>query len=178
MSLMLLEKVKAVPWSEPIKWFSVAEFMKVDADKPVCEWKPEGIASIPPPVMVPEVNPESDLLARFVAAADRVIEEAGPYHASTPRYVDAGESGLLTFRYIHQGQGDCIVGRILTKMGHEPSEVAQYEGNGADVVIHQMFSGDPQVGAVASLANTLQRVNDSSMPWASCRPALAAVSVL
>lgn len=115
-----------------------------------------------PPLVV--VEPTLDL---FRAAAREVIEEAGVNHVCTPKV--RLMSGHLQMRYIHNGRGDCLVGRVLMKMGHDAAALSAFEGNGADAVIRSLYSGDRQVGEVASLAMQLQMVNDSQQTWGTAK---------
>lgn len=172
MSLMLLEKAKdKFVWPTPVKWFKASEYGIEGADKPVCDFAPENgisVADMPPLVTVEDAP--TGLYDRWVNAANAVIDEAGDEHVCSP-ILRCSLSGMtMGFAYVYNGEGSCIVGKVLIKMGVEPSRIAAYEGQGADYLIRQFYAGDPQVSEVGHLASEMQSVNDSQRPWGYARP--------
>jgi hypothetical protein len=157
----------------PITW------TYADDAKPVQTWeeftataKGKGmikVADMPPLVTV------EPLLNRFVAATREVIAEAGDSHRCQP-ILRCSPSGMAVgMAYVHNGEGSCIVGKVLIKMGVSASDLARMEGNGADVVIRHFFGGDRQIGEVAALGNMIQMVNDSQQSWGNAKALLPAV---
>jgi len=194
MSLMLEEKVKA-PWKwvskfteqplmvvpeveapevpaaaceaatemvvNPVK-FPMAGFTEVESEKSVMDWEMFTKISFVPVETGPIEVKQGTLAVTFMRALHDVIREAGSGHVCPVRTLANGMAG---FRYVHEGKGDCLVGRVLIRMGQAPEVVRQYEGVGAPEVIRRLYGGDPQAVEVMNLASRAQFVNDSRQPW-------------
>lgn len=108
---------------------------------------------------------EQTLAEEFVMHMQRVVHEVGENHYCQFRY-----GGMPAMKYVYQGQADCIVGRVLERMGVSLATLSQYEGEGAHAVIHGLFDGkrdERQVARLASVATEAQIHNDARMAWGS-----------
>ncbi len=134
---------------------------------------------------VPEVVVDHSLLTRFVDAVKSVIAEEGREHVAQPRRMSGGcgmpgcncESGTLGMAYVFEGKGDCIVGKVLVKMGVPVERIYPFEGHPAEVAFANLFKDDPEVSRVGIIAREVQIVNDTRNPWGKALDVLRTYSL-
>lgn len=163
MSSYMVKEVATPTSDEPIT------FTYTEGAKPVQTWDEfvtanERTGRLQVDTMPPLVTVKP-LMDRFKEAVREVVTEAGMSHVCSPVLRVHAMGPTIGFAYIYNGEGSCIMGRILMKMGVPASEIAKHEGNGADYVVRQFFGGDRQVAEVGGLANQMQMINDSMNPW-------------
>jgi len=151
------EKMAAAVKTVKITTPAWAKFTAPDWQKPVVDYTE--IEPVLPPKVV-----EQTLAEEFVMHLQRIVHEVGPNHYCQFRY----GAGMPTMKYVYQGQADCIVGRVLERMGVPLASLSRYEGEGAHAVVHALFNGkrdERQVARLARVANEAQVRNDSRSPW-------------
>lgn len=119
------------------------------------------IEDMPPLVVKPTVEVTiPTLLDRVTEAIEAVVAEAGPGHVYHHPQVD-GFSG----RYVKNGQPDCLIGRVLHRIGVSIDALHHYEGYGPMMIVTRLFPSDPDVSVVGFGLNKAQFVNDTRLPW-------------
>lgn len=182
MALMEIEKPKFAGWKfpAPIKWYPAPSDIKFELNEVAFPtWKDETAGFVeagePKPIvdfktLVWDVPARTSgpltggpLVNRFMAVLREVVTEAGEEHHYTPKTHATG--GGLTALYVHEGQGDCLVGRVLIRMGQTPEDLHRFENVGAREVIRNLYPGHPETLGLAEVAQTAQMVNDGMAPW-------------
>lgn len=120
-----------------------------------------------PPTVEGRRDRPVDLFQRALVA---VTCEAGENYVNHPRLGTDGTTS--SFRYVYNGEPDCLVGRVLSRMGISTTTLSAHEGDTAQRVVgavwdtHPSFTGDDYARAAVSTAATMaQMVNDNMMPW-------------
>lgn len=125
----------------------------------------EAKPTIPVEVMPPLVT--ESVVDRFKRELRAVIHEAGEHYCYQRRSTLEGNG----CRYVYHGQGDCVVGRVLVRMGIPVGTLDRHEGTNAGAVVRYLWSsGDlegpsEQLAEVANLADLAQVYNDAGYPW-------------
>lgn len=135
-------------------------------EKPVIRYE-----DLPPVVVEP-------LTDQFLRELQIVVREAGEQYRSPKRRYQGCEMNL----YVFQVRGDCLVGRVLIRMGVPVSFFADKEGMNAGTVIEQAIhegylkpssKGDQQT--LEKMALMAQHANDVQMEWGRILPAVQMV---
>ena len=75
-------------------------------------------------------------------------------------------TGQLMCYYVKDGQGDCIVGRVLVKLGVSVDILRQYEGDGSWFVLRQLREKGWSINEEADMfLGVLQGSQDSGWTW-------------
>jgi len=103
---------------------------------------------------------------RFRREVRAVVNEVGQDYKCPLHPYEHGDG----FYYVWDGEPDCLVGRVLHRMGVPIDVLSDHEHNNATVVLPAVWSyiGNSvyeDMGPVMTLALNVQRVNDGNIPW-------------
>lgn len=119
-----------------------------------------------PPMVVEKVYD------RFARELQAVIREAGEGHYCSPR---PRSDQHAQFRYVYNDQPDCVVGRVLHRMGVSTTMLSKYEGTSGETVVRACWGMGDLTGSlddqrvVRHMASAAQTMNDGGMPWGVMR---------
>jgi hypothetical protein len=126
-------------------------------------------------VEVEELDPEDEIQVRNVLAViNTVVAEAGEDFKYGKKPTDA--SPLNICMYVWEGKADCLAARVLALLGMPLDDMAKYEGNGCDQMVHGPTSGSDRPQAPVGLyglatLRAAQNYQDRGVAWGECRDA-------